>query len=262
MNDKQSKPVIALIADGASDPAGQRTLENIDGLICGRFPDHEIRWGFQATYMIEAFKKRGVTTVFERKVPLVTAADLLTTLAGQGTKKVAMQLLMVAESSFSAIALAADTHGMTVKYGLPFLGVKENILAVPGGFASDFGDGDETATMLTAHGALRNFQYNDCFIEIDNLVRKSYKNVFLGTLHGPPGIDGVIEDVKKSGCQKLRFISLMLVARAHYQEIMGDGPESWKSRCGLPAEHIDKFATFPVVTDYFTNSIDNLISQL
>lgn len=262
MSDKQSRPVIALIADGASDPAGQKTLENIDRLIRSRFPDHDVRWGFQAVFMIEAFRKRGVNTIFERKVPLMSAADLLAVLAREGTRKVAMQLLMVAESSFSHLAMTADIHGMAVKYGLPFLSVKENIAAVLRAFSPDFGDGTETATVLVAHGALKDFKYNDVFIEIDNRLGKDYQNVFLGTLHGPPGIDGVIGDVKKSGCRKLRFISLMLVARAHYQDIMGDGPGSWQSRFGLPAEHVDKFATMPIVTDYFMRSIDNLLSQL
>ena len=262
MTDKQTKPVIALIASDASEPAGQKTLETIDALIHDRFPGHDVRWGFPAVSTIEGFKKRGVTTIFERKAPLMTAADLLATLAREGTKKVGVQLVMVTESNNSRIAMEADTHGMTVKYGLPFLAVRENIEAVPGAFSSDFGDGIETATVLIAHGASKDFQYNESFIAIDALLRKNYQNVFLGTFQGPPGIDGVVEDVKKLGCQKLRFISLMLAARAHYEGIMGDGPKSLKTRFGLPAEHIDKFATYPIVTGYFIKSIGDLVGQL
>jgi hypothetical protein len=44
-----AKPVIALIADGASQPAGQKTLEGVDALVREKFPGHDVRWSFQAT---------------------------------------------------------------------------------------------------------------------------------------------------------------------------------------------------------------------
>ncbi|RJQ36253.1 MAG: hypothetical protein C4555_07680 [Dehalococcoidia bacterium] len=261
MNEKKVKPVIALVTIGTVHPDGLGTLETIDSLICDHFPGYDIRWGFQSKFTIDTFYERGVTTVFDRKVPLISAAGLLAELAKEGVTKVVMQMVMVTEGSLFCSATEADTHGINVKYGLPFLSHRENIALVVKRLSSNFGDGVETATVLTAHNVKEDFRYNDCFIEIDNIVRKNYRNVFVATLNGPPGIEGVIADVKRSCCKKMRFISLMLIAKAHYKDIMGDGPKSWKSRIGLPVEVIDSFYENSGIKDYFVNNIRALMEQ-
>ena len=261
MSEIKDKPVIALVADGAADPAGQKTLEDMDKLICDKFPEYEVRWAFQAVYMIKAMKARGINTFFERQVPLMSADELLARLAEEGTRDVALQCLMMHESSFSRNALDADNHGMKVKYGMPFLSAEDNIKAVVAAYAPSFGDGVETATVLIGHGVFKDFEYNDCFLKIDRILRENYRNAFLGTLHGPPGIDQMVADVKNSGCRNVRFISLMIATSEHITEdILGDGEESWKSRIGLPAEVIDNMGKNPILTGYFVDSITKLLA--
>ena len=261
MSETKAKPVIALVADGAADPAGQKTLEDLDTLICDKFPEYDVRWAFQAVYMIKAMKARGINTFFERRVPLMSADELLAELAAEGHKNAALQCLMMHQSSFSRNALEADTHGMKVKYGMPFLSAEDNIRAVVATYAPGFGDGVETATVLIGHGVFKDFEYNDCFLKINRVLRENYRNAFLGTLHGPPGIDAVVEEIKKSGCKKVRFISLMMATSEHIsKEVMGDEPESWKSRIGLPAEVIDNMGKNSVLTGYFTDSITKLLA--
>jgi cobalamin biosynthesis Co2+ chelatase CbiK/NAD-dependent dihydropyrimidine dehydrogenase PreA subunit len=258
----RSKPVIALIADGSADKPGEKMLEKFDTMIRGKFPGHDVVWGIQAIYMFAALKARGQNWYFERQVPLMDAATLLGRLAAAGRQKVAMQFLMTSESTFSREPMRANTHGMQVKYAMPFFTPKENIQAIVKALEPEFGDGKTTATVFAGHGALKDFEFNECFMAIDRILRSNYKNAFLATLHGPPGIDGVVEDVKKSGCKKVKFVSLMITGGGHItQDIMGDEPESWKSRMGLPGEVFTGIAEKPVFQNYFPKQVESLLAQ-
>jgi len=266
MDDKQTRPVIALVADGSSDAEGQKALEELDSLVREHFPEHEVVWAVQAVYMIEALKRRGQTSYFQRNIPLMVASDLLIKLATEGHKKVAMQMLMTAESNFSRQAIEADTRGMTVKYGFPFLGAStpENQVKLAKSLELKYGDGKETATVLVGHGSDKNFEYNEWFINIDKYLRDNYENVCLATLHGPPGTENMVAGVKSSGCKKVRFISLMLSRGGHIPlDIMNDErPESWKNQIGLPAEVVDNFSENQALREHFIRSIESLINQL
>ncbi len=261
----KNKPVIALVADGSSDASGQAALGGLDDLIRETFPGYDVVWAVQALYMIRALKGRGQTTYFPRQVPLLLADELLVKLAAAGRKRVALQLFMTGESNFSKNAIQADTLGMDVKYGLPFLSASapENRQKCAASLASVFGDGTETATVLVGHGSDRNFEYNEWFVGIDKYLRESHKNVFLGTLHGPPGSDGIVADVLASGCKKVRFVSLMMSRGGHMplDVVNPENPDAWASRIGLPAETVDNFSENAALREHFLTGILALLEQ-
>lgn len=61
------------------------------------------------------------------------------------------------------------------------------------------------------------------------LDRKGYKNIFVGTVEGYPGIDEVAKDLIKSKIDKVTLVPLMVVAGVHAQDdIAGD----WKDALG------------------------------
>lgn len=262
---EESKPVIALVADGSGDAEGQAALEGLDDFIRGQFPGYDVVWAVQAVYMIEGLKRAGQTTQFKRGVPLMMAADLLAKLAQAGRKKVAMQLFMSGESNFSKNAVKADTHGMDVKYGLPFLAAAhpENEVKLVKSLEPVFGDGTKTATVLVGHGSEKDFEYNEWFVNIDKYLRKNYKNVFLGTLHGPPGTEGFVTSVKASGCKIVRFVSLMMSRGGHIPlDIVNDqNAQSWSNQVGLPAEAVDKFSENQALREHFVGSIRALLAE-
>lgn len=260
----KNKPVIALVADGSGDAEGQAALEGLDDFIRAQFPGYDVVWAVQASYMITGLKYKGQTTQFKRAVPLMLATDLLTKLAETGRKKIAMQLFMSCESNFSKDAIKADKHGMDVKYGLPFLAAShpENEITLIKSLEPVFATDGKTATVMVGHGSDKNFEYNEWFIRIDKQLRKNYKNVFLGTIHGPPGTD-FVTDVKTSGCKKVRFVSLMMSRGGHMPlDIVNDkNPESWSRQTDLPAESVDSFSTNPALREHFINSIKTLLTQ-
>ena len=258
-----AKPVIVIIADGGtSDPVGQKQMEDIDTLILEKFPDHDVCWGMQAFYAIRGLQMRGQKYYFERGVPMWGAEQLLSHLAEEGVTRVAMDLLMVHESSFSTNAIEAPRHDMEVKIAMPFLSTPENRVAMIKALEPDFGDGKEVATVMIGHGVFKNFEFNDAFKEMDSYLREHYPNVYCGTLHGPPGTDDFVASIKKSGCTKVRFISLMISTSGHISEdVMGDQEGSWKSLVGLPAEVVDNFSTNLLVRDFFIKSIEKLLAE-
>jgi len=255
------KPVIVLIADGSGDPVGQKSLEDLDTLFRSSFSGYDVCWAFQAKYMIEGLKRKGQTFFFSRAIPMFGAGDLFKALSEWGVKKAAVQLLMMHESSFSRDALDANRYGMDIKFAMPFLSTPENRTAIIKALEKDFADGQETATVLVGHGVLKDFEYNNCFIEMDEYLRQNYKNVYCGTLHGPPGPEGLIPYIKRSGCKKVRFVSLMLTTSEHISlDIMGDTTESWRSQIGLPAEVIDNLAGNPFIRDFFVRRVQDLLT--
>lgn len=259
------KPVIALVADGSGDPDGQAALEGLDDFVREQFPGYDVVWAAQAVYMIMGLKFRGQSTYFKRDVPLMTAPDLLKKLHRAGRSKIAMQLFMSGESNFSKNAIQADTFGIDVKYGLPLLAadLPENEIRVVKSLEPVFGDGVETASVMVGHGSDKDFEYNEWFVRIDEYVRENYKNVYMGTLHGPPGADDMVASVQASGCKKVRFVSLMMSRGGHMplDVINPDNPEAWATRIGLPADMADNFSENPVLREHFTASIRSLLDQ-
>jgi len=257
----KTKPVIALVTSGSADPKGEKLLGKMDTLILSRFPNHDVVWGLQATYDFPRIRARGQNGYFDRQVPLMTAKTMLARLAEAGRQKVALQILMTNEGSFSRSTLEADTCGMVVKYGMPFLTLPENRVSVVKALEPEYGDGVETATIIIGHGAEDEIEFNELFIEMDNYVRKKYRNVFVAMVHGPPEINGVIEDVKKSGCSKVRFVSLMQATGHITNDVMSEKPESWKNRIGLPADVYTGIVELPIFTEYFVNCIQSMLDE-
>jgi cobalamin biosynthesis Co2+ chelatase CbiK len=257
----KTKPVIALVHSGTADPKGEKLLEKMDTLMLSRFPDHDVVWGFQGTYDFPRLRARGQNNYFERQLPLMTAATMLARLADAGRQKVALELLMTSESSHTRSALEADTFGMDVKYGKPILSSPESRIAVVKVLEPEYGDGVETATVLIGHGSDTKIEFNELYIEMDNYVRRNYRNVFVAMIHGPPEIDSVIEDVKKSGCSKVRFVNLMITTGHITGDVMSDKPESWKNRIGLPADVYTGIVELPIYVEYSVNSIQPMLDQ-
>ena len=78
----------------------------------------------------------------------------------------------------------------------------------------------------------------------------------------PPGT-AALDVIKNSTVNHIRFISLMIATSTHVsEEIMGDGPDSWKNMVGLPAEIIDTMGENPVIIDYFATTLKSSLASL
>jgi sirohydrochlorin cobaltochelatase len=71
------------------------------------------------------------------------------------------------------------------------------------------------------------------YLAFEKLLRSSFpnQNVFLGVVEGKPDKDAALNAVNQSGAAGVVFMPLLVVAGEHMQkDILGDDPESWKSR--------------------------------
>jgi len=257
----ETKPVIVIAAFGTSILEGQKNLEDADTIVRERFPGYDVRWGLTAQFIINKLRKTGQTTMFERKVPIKSVEEVYADLRKEGKTNVAVQcLLVMAGGEFSQV-LMVPTKDLNVKYGYPLLFAPENIQNTVRDLSPKFG-GTDTVTILCAHGNGHHPIYNAPLIEMDNYLRKNYKNAFLATVEGAPGTEQAFADARKSGCKKVKFIPLMLVAGDHItNDVMGDDPDSWKSQLGLPATAETGMGSDPAVMEIYLKSLDGVLSQ-
>ena len=258
------KPVIVAISYGTLDPAGEKEQEKIDRIIRERFPDNEVRWVYAAGHFLQALKKMGRTTIFERKVPIKSLEEMYSDLVKEGKTNVALLCLLVHESwSVSKWVYEHPTQGLNVKYTKPLLADIFNVEKVVEALAPQFG-GEDTVTILVGHGGVsgKEFHVNAPFWAMDEYISWRYKNVFVATVHGPPGVERAIADAQKTGCSQVLFIPLFLTTGEHItKDVMADTPESWKSRVGLPARVGSPFCDDPLVMEVYVSYLASVLSQ-
>jgi len=258
------KPVIVVVSYGTVQLESEKEQEKIDRIIRERFPDNEVRWAYTAEHFLQLLKKMGRTTMFERKVPIKRVGEVYSDLVKEGKTNVAVLSLLVHESwSVSKWLYEHPTQGLNVKYTKPLLADIFNVEKVVEALAPQFG-GEDTVTILVGHGGVsgKEFHVNAPFWAMDEYISWRYKNVFVATVHGPPGVERAIAEAQKTGCSQVLFLPLFLTTNEHMaKDVMADTPESWKSRLGLPARVGSAFCDDPLVMEVYVSYLASVLSQ-
>ena len=256
------KPVIVIAAFGSSMESGQKNLEDVDRIIRESFPDYEVRWAFTAQFIIDKLRNAGQTTVFERKVPVISVEELYAQLIKEGkTRAVVQSLHNMVGSEFRQV-LNTPTKGLDVKFSYPLLFNPENIQNAANALTNEFGDPSDTATILCAHGNEHHPVYNAQLIELDNYLRNNFEHAYLACVEGPPEFDKVKDDVLSSGVSKVKFIPFLFTYGDHMSnDVMGDEPDSWKVQLGLPATSADGMGSNPAIIEIFVRSLRGVLKQ-
>lgn len=255
-----TRPVIVIAAYGTGDKAAQQSLEVIDTLIHNRFPGYEVYWAFTGRVILQRIRATGQTTLFARNLPVRSLEELYAHLINEGEIKAAVQCLLVHEGSESDMVLKTPAPGLKIEYGLPLLSDPANIESTLKAMAPQFG-GPTTANILVGYGSDHEARANAPFLKMEDLARKFYRNVFMGTIHGPPGTSS-FADIKKAGFKDVLFIPLMITTSEHIlNDVTGEQPDSWKNRLGLPAKVGASFAETPAVMEVFLKSLERVVSR-
>lgn len=251
-----TRPVILITNFGTLNQEGMRDQENIDRLVNSRYPDHEVRWAIASGVVREGLKKSRQTTLFERKTPMMSLAESYADLRKQGKRDVAVQFLFIMPGSDGTEDLMMDPDGLNVEYGYALLAPPDNIARVAEALSPRFGD-EDTVTIVFTNGndtvPVRNWP----LIQLDRHLRKHYPNVFLTTLGGKPGIEAAVADARKSGLKKVKYIPFyFVVGKNAIYNIMGDTPNTLKSRVGLEATIEPGLAWDRAIMSLWMESID------
>ena len=222
-----AKPAIVLAAFGTSTEAFE-TYHHFDQQVKQRFPDHEIRWAFTS-------RKVRHKVAQEKGQKLEDLPQTLRDLKAAGYARVAVQSLHVVPGEEWEKKIVAESHkitGLKVALGKPLLSSKQDHERVLQVLAQTFPKNLKTsAVVLVAHGS-PSPEGTATYLSFARLLRSRYphENVFLGTVEGKPTRQEALEKVRKSGATTVVLMPFLFVAGEHVaNDILGDGPESWKS---------------------------------
>jgi sirohydrochlorin cobaltochelatase len=236
------RSAIMLTAYGSLYPNALATYEKIKKFYGQQFPESEIVLAFTSEFMRRRLKDRDILV----PNPMTALAEL----HDIGYRDVLIQSLQIVPGRefhdvSSLIAGLQSVYGKfgfdRLMIGLPLLaGIDDcrkvslalepifNSITIDGAVVHKLRDPEKTAAILMGHGT--GHPADGLYSMFSSVLRNEHLNVFLGTLEGYPGIAELLVELKRAGVEEIRLIPLLLVAGGHaYHDMIGDGPESWKS---------------------------------
>jgi sirohydrochlorin cobaltochelatase len=217
-------PVVVLTAFGSTVPGTTTSFDFIEQSARARFRGYEIRWAFTSRTVVRKLKERGV----ERHGFEEVIANLRT----EGCKSVAIQSLhIVPGQEYTAVA-EADFKGMEVSVGKALMSSDEDIRRVIKAIEPDIKSG--IPNIIVCHGN-RDEKYNVQYKTFAKEIQGAHSNVVVSSFEGQLGAEGLKRAAKMTAAaeRQAHFVSLLLVAGDHIDnDVMGDGPDSWKNIIG------------------------------
>jgi sirohydrochlorin cobaltochelatase len=221
------EPAIVLTAFGTTTAAFD-TYKHIEDQVRERFPGHEIRWAFTSGKVRKKVAQ-------EQGKELKDMPQVLKGLQAAGFTRVVVQSLHVVpgEEWQEVLRESRQVPGLKVAVGKPLLSDAKDESLVLAALGQTFpSDLKNTAVILVGHGS-PNPQAQETYLAFEKLLQARYpgQNIFLGLVDAKPGRDEALAQIKGSGAASVRLVPFLLVAGEHVNtDILGDGPESWKSR--------------------------------
>lgn len=222
------EPALVLTAFGTSSAAAD-TYRHIEARVRERFPGYEVRWAFTS---VKVRKK----VALEQGKELQDLPQTLKALQAAGFSRVVVQSLHVVpgeEWEKKVVEGSRQVPGLKVALGRPLLSAAADRQRVLAALSQTFPpDLKKTAVLLVGHGS-PDPQGEQAYLSFDQILRAQYpgQNVYLGVVGGKPERDAALAQVKGGGASSVLLVPFLLVAGEHVNtDILGDGPESWRSR--------------------------------
>ncbi|MDQ1262247.1 MAG: Cobalt chelatase [Euryarchaeota archaeon] len=225
---------IVLAPYGTLFPQALATYSQIQKTYEHAFPGSPIRLAFTSNLMRKRLQEReGIS------IPSLQAA--LEELCNQGSKRVVVQSLQIVPGGeFHQVAalvqeLKWKNHSISrLEIGSPLLSSLPDCRRVssllPALWSGDTYRRDpvKEAVLLVGHGT--GHPADALYSLMHQVIREEHENVFLGTIEGFCGLDGILPELNGSGTRVVRLLPFLLVAGGHAEnDIFGQSHESWKS---------------------------------
>ncbi|MFW5846049.1 MAG: sirohydrochlorin cobaltochelatase [Planctomycetota bacterium] len=229
----QQRPVIALVAFGTSVPHAALVYDQIHDAVQARYPEHELRWAYTASFIRRKLAERG------RIIP--SPAELAAELAAAGHERAVFQSLHVSPGQEYGEMCAIDSHGMHIVFGAPLMATDRDVERLLDALADELQRPEPL--VLAGHGNDRYPEHNRFLDLLDSRLRQRRARAWLCTVEGSPGTDG-LQAARQAAAEHgaVRFVPAMMVAGDHIMnDVMGEEPDSWRSlvaasasSCGAP----------------------------
>jgi sirohydrochlorin cobaltochelatase len=220
-----TKKAIAAVSFGTTYKAARAAIESIEAALADAMPEYDTFRAFTSRMVVDKIER-------EEGVHIPSLTELLERLLQEGyTEVICQSLHVIAGREYGKLLEQTAPYAMRFErfaVGNPLLTDIEDYFAVRDalGFAPD----GDTAYALMGHGS--EHPMNAAYSQLENAFRAGgFENVFIGTVEGFPGLDFVIDRLKRSGLHKVNLAPLMIVAGEHAKNDMaGDDSDSWASR--------------------------------
>lgn len=222
-----SKRAVVVISFGTSYEAAERAIIHIEEKIRGAFPGYDFFRAFTSGMIIKKLKKT-------RSVFIENPEEVFGRLEKEGYRDIVCQPTHIinGEEYNKMCAMVARYRGSfrSLKVGTPLLTKEEDfmecapvLMEVMPKLAAD------EAAVFMGHGS--GHFANGAYCQMENTLRYlGYENAYVGTVEGFPGIDYVMQRMKRKGFRKVFLAPFMIVAGDHARnDLGGDGEDSWKS---------------------------------
>lgn len=219
-----ANPVIVLVVFGTSSEEARKVYAHIDAKFKERYPNNEIRWAYTAETIARKLKVQGVKCQ--------TLPEVLDDLRREKRPAAALQSLHIVPGEEFKSIQKANTSNLVTTIGQPLISSTDDVQAVLKALAPEISK--DVPTVFTAHGNDRHPEFNRWNLEFAKALESAYPNAVLASVEGDPGLKSlqrIRPRAEKTGA--VHFVPFMLVAGEHVRnDIMGDGPESWKNIIG------------------------------
>ncbi|OPY63925.1 MAG: Sirohydrochlorin cobaltochelatase CbiKP precursor [Pelotomaculum sp. PtaU1.Bin065] len=232
---EKEKKAILLVTFGTSVQSAMPAYNNLEQAVKDAFPGVEVRWAYTSKLIRDKIAKRDGRIV---DAPFTA----LSKLRAEGYGKVVVQsdhifpgqeysdLLEVVNSFLTLQTPEGEFGPRKMSLGRPLLYHHADYVDASVAIASQFpADTASNAVVLMGHGS--EHPSASAYGKLNDILRHEYKNVFLGTVEGYPGLEEVKKDLAASGVKRATLIPFMNIAGDHaLNDLDGDEEDSWKSQ--------------------------------
>jgi len=241
---------IVMAAFGTTSRA-EATYRIINSQIKKAYPGHEIHWSYSS---------RMIKGLMQNKKDISHPREILEKLQAQGHEWAVVQSIHLT-CGHEFYRLLDDIKDLQIRtsVGMPLLTSPQDHLHVGECLKPLIQAHKDKAILLMGHGT--DHPIWTAYPAFEQVLRRMFGNrIFIGAVEQSPPSQDLIARIAEAGFTEVLLIPFLLVAGMHYRDdLMGDAPESWRSRllqAGIKTEAIaDGIGCLPCICEMYCDHI-------
>ena len=224
-----------IIAAFGSTSTAITTYSRLNDCLQNHFKKAEIIWSYSSKKISRNLHHRQESAVLHPE------AVLQNLVAGGTTGAVLQSLHLFPGTEFHALAQLSKKAQLECALGMPLLTTPQDYETIGEMLRPLVTARPDTAMLVLGHGT--GHPCWTAYYALEKILRQKFgARVFVGVVEKYPDSTHLVDEIARSGYEKVCIIPFFLVAGMHYlRDIIGDGP-SWQSRLqqkGIKVETID-----------------------
>ncbi len=219
------KSAVVVVSFGTSFPETRKvTIEALEKQFAEEFKGWDIKRAFTSNIIRKVIKKK-------EGVDVLGPEEMLDQLAKEGYKNILVQSTHISlGAEYNELVKAAESKKSlfkSLKIGKALLDTDQDYINTAKALETQFNKG---TIVLMGHGNEKHPEYNKTYVKLQKIFDDQKKPVHIGLVEGHPGVDHVVDRLKKAGIKEVTIMPFMIVAGDHANNDMaGEDKDSWKS---------------------------------